>query len=56
MKKTLYDHTTGSKANYLEILQPFVEAQHELEVQKRRLEEATAAIATPKTGCLQLPL
>ena len=45
MRKTLYDHATGSKANYLEILQPFVEEQHELEVQKRHYDEATAAIA-----------
>jgi membrane fusion protein, hemolysin D len=45
IRKTLYDHTTGSKANYLEILQPFVEAQHELVVQKRRYDEASAAIA-----------
>src|SRR5262249_44055040 len=36
---------TGSKANYLEMLQPYVEAQHELEVQKRRYDETTAAIA-----------
>jgi hemolysin D len=45
IRKTLYDHTTGSKANYLELLQPFVEEQHELEVQKRKADEATAAIA-----------
>jgi len=45
IRKTLYDHTTGSKANYLEILQPFVEEQHELEIQKRRYNESTAAIA-----------
>ncbi|HEX4409021.1 MAG TPA: HlyD family type I secretion periplasmic adaptor subunit [Xanthobacteraceae bacterium] len=45
IRKTLYEHTTGSKANYLELLQPFVEQQHELEVQKRRSDELTAAIA-----------
>jgi hemolysin D len=45
MRKTLYDHATGSKANYLELLQPLVEEQHELDVQKRRYDEATAAIA-----------
>jgi hemolysin D len=45
IRKTLYEHTTGSKANYLELLQPFVEEQHELEVQKRKAAEATAAIA-----------
>jgi hemolysin D len=45
IRKTLYDHTTGSKANYLELLQPLVEEQHELEVQKRRYDESTAAIA-----------
>lgn len=46
IRKTLYDHTTGSKAAYLELLQPYVEQQHELEVDKRHLAEATAAIAT----------
>jgi hemolysin D len=45
MRKTLYDHSTGSKAEYLELLQTLVEEQHELEVQKRKADEATAAIA-----------
>jgi hemolysin D len=45
IKKTLFDHTTGSKASYLELLQPFVEEQHELEVQKRHRDELTAAMA-----------
>lgn len=45
IRKTLYDHSTGSKANYLEMLQPYVEEQHELEVQKRHYDELTAAIA-----------
>jgi membrane fusion protein, hemolysin D len=45
IKKMLFDHTTGSKASYLELLQPFVEEQHELEVQKRHRDELTAAIA-----------
>jgi len=45
MRKTLYDHATGSKANYLELLQPLVEEQHELDVQKHHYDEVTAAIA-----------
>jgi hemolysin D len=45
IRKTLYDHATGSKAEYLELLQLFVEEQHELDVQKRKADEATAAIA-----------
>jgi hemolysin D len=45
IRKTLYEHTTGSKANYLELLQTFVEEEHELDVQKRRSDEAAAAIA-----------
>ncbi len=45
IRKTLYEHTTGSKASYLELLQPYVEAQHELEVQKQRYDQATAALA-----------
>ena len=45
IRRTLYEHTTGSKANYLELLQPYVEQQHELQVQNRRYDEATAAVA-----------
>ncbi|HEY2528811.1 MAG TPA: HlyD family type I secretion periplasmic adaptor subunit [Xanthobacteraceae bacterium] len=45
IRKTLYDHTTGSKANYLELLQPFVEEQHELLVQKSKINEADSALA-----------
>jgi hemolysin D len=45
IRKLLYEHSTGSKSNYLELLQPFVEAQHELEVQQAHAKEALAAIA-----------
>lgn len=45
VRKTLYDHSTGSKVSYLELLQPFVEEQHELEVQKSKADEARTAIA-----------
>jgi hemolysin D len=45
IRKTLYDHATGSKAEYLEMLQSFVEEQHELEVQKSKHHEAEAALA-----------
>jgi hemolysin D len=45
IRKLLYDHKTGSKANYLELLQPYVEEQHELDVQKRKYDEMTAALA-----------
>jgi len=45
IRKTLYDHSTGSKANYLEMLQSFVEEQHELDVQKSKHNEAEAALA-----------
>jgi len=45
IRKTLFDHSTGSKVEYLELLQPYVEEQHDLEVQKRKSDEATAAIA-----------
>src|SRR6516164_1685344 len=45
MRKTLYDHSTGSKANYLELLQPFVEGQQELKVQKSKINEADSALA-----------
>jgi hemolysin D len=45
IRRILYEHTTGSKANYLEMLQTFVEEQHDLEVQKKRAAESAAAIA-----------
>jgi hemolysin D len=45
IRQTLFEHNTGSKAEYLELLQPFVEEQHELDVQKRKADETTAAIA-----------
>jgi hemolysin D len=45
IRKTLYDHSTGSKANYLEMLQSFVEEQHELEVEKSKYHEGEAALA-----------
>jgi hemolysin D len=45
MRKTLYDHSNGSKASYLELLQPFVEEQQELRVQKTKISEADSAIA-----------
>jgi hemolysin D len=45
IRKTLFQHSTGSKASYLELLQPLVEEQHELEVQKRHSQETAAAIA-----------
>jgi hemolysin D len=45
MRKTLYDHSNGSKASYLELLQPFVEEQQELQVQKSKISEADSAIA-----------
>jgi hemolysin D len=45
IKQVLYVHETGSKANYLEILQSLVETQKELNVQQSRSREAEAAIA-----------
>jgi hemolysin D len=45
IRETLYSHETGSKANYLELLQTYVESQQELAVQKSRVQEAEAAIS-----------
>jgi hemolysin D len=45
IRKILYEHSTGSKADYLQFLQAFVEEQHDLDVQKRKADEAIAAIA-----------
>src|SRR6202521_1108525 len=53
MRKLLYDHSTGSKANYLEILQTLVETQQDVLVQKRRAVEAPAALAAIIEGQAQ---
>jgi hemolysin D len=45
IRKTLFDHATGSKALYLEMLQTFVEGQHELNVQKSKQQESESALA-----------
>jgi hemolysin D len=45
IRRELYNHETGSKVNYLEIMQSFVEAQQELFVQRSRADESKAALA-----------
>jgi hemolysin D len=45
IRKTLFDHNTGSKLNYLEILQALVDQQQDLIIQKSRFREADAALA-----------
>jgi multidrug resistance efflux pump len=45
IRKTLFDHSTGSKANHLEILQALVDQQQDLIIQKSRAREADAALA-----------
>jgi hemolysin D len=45
IRKTLYDHETGSKWNYLEILQSLTDGEKELEVQKSKYQESDAALA-----------
>ena len=45
IRKTLYDHETGSRWNYLEILQSLTDGEKELEVQKSKQQEAEAALA-----------
>jgi membrane fusion protein, hemolysin D len=44
IRQQLYEHSTGSKVNYLEILQSQVEAKQELLVQKSKADEAKAAL------------
>lgn len=46
IRETLYNHDTGSKWNYLEILQASTEQKEELKVQKKKLEQSVAAVAT----------
>jgi hemolysin D len=45
VRKTLFQHETGSKLIYLQTLQQLVEQQQELAVQKSKLNEAQAAVA-----------
>jgi hemolysin D len=45
IRKTLFDHETGSKWNYLEILQALTDGEKELEVQRSRYQESEAALA-----------
>jgi hemolysin D len=45
IRKTLFEHNTGSKVNYLEILQALVDQQQDLIIQKSRSREADAALA-----------
>lgn len=45
IRRELYNHETGSKVNYLEILQALVESRQELLVQRSKAEEAKAALA-----------
>jgi hemolysin D len=45
IKQLLYSHETGSKVNYLEILQLLIETQQEVVVQQSRSHEAEAALA-----------
>jgi len=48
IRKTLYEHETGSKLNYLQSMQALVEQQQELEVQRGRQRETEAAVAAIK--------
>nr|WP_312016964.1 HlyD family type I secretion periplasmic adaptor subunit [Bradyrhizobium jicamae] len=45
IRRELYNHEIGSKVNYLEVMQSFVETKQELLVQRSRADEAKAALA-----------
>jgi hemolysin D len=45
VRKTLFQHETGSKLVYLQTLQQLVEQQQELAIQQSKLNEAQAAVA-----------
>ena len=45
IRKTLFEHGTGSKVNYLQAMQALIEQQQELEVQRSRQREAENAVA-----------
>ena len=44
IREILFTHTTGSKANYLELYQSLVETEQDLAVQRSKVHEAEAAI------------
>ena len=44
IRQLLFSRETGSKVNYLEILQSFVEAEQDLNIQKSRMQEAGSAV------------
>jgi hemolysin D len=48
VRKTLFEHQTGSRLIYLQSLQQLVEQQQELTVQKSKFNEAAAAVAMIK--------
>ena len=45
IRKILYDHETGSKANYLELEQALVEMQQDLPVEQSKLKQSEAALS-----------
>ena len=45
MRKTLFEHETGSKLAYVQTVQQLVEQQQELNIQKSHYREADAAVA-----------
>ena len=45
MRRTLFEHETGSRLLYLQTVQQLVEQQQELNIQKSRYREADAAVA-----------
>lgn len=53
IKRLLYSHDTGSKANYLELYQQLVESRQDLAIQKSRVREAEAAVAATAQSRLQ---
>jgi len=48
IRKTLFEHETGSRVLYLQTLQQLVEQQQELAVQKSKFDETAAAVAAIK--------
>jgi hemolysin D len=45
MRRTLFEHETGSKLLYLQTVQQLVEQQQDLNIQKSHYREADAAVA-----------
>ncbi len=51
IRASLLQNQYGSRLSYLQIQQQLVEAQHELEGDRQKLEEGVQALTSPRPSC-----